>query len=112
MNDWMAVMAKVAVNGEVEYLKARPMGPDDGMAEPVVGQRYVFCGMITSPVTAFEKAGDVWRVETQNSAYLCWLDTLENAGLFAKLKSLMDPVTHVSGSIYWGFDKRPETYTL
>lgn len=111
MNNKMAVVAKVNANSEVEYLKARPMNPVDEI-EPVVSERYIFCGLITTPVKAFEKIGDVWRVETQSSVYLCWLDTLENAGLFAKSKNLIDPVTHMSGSIYWGFDKRLDTYTL
>jgi hypothetical protein len=110
MSNDLAVMAKIAPDGGVEYLKARPLV--GAMDEPVVGNRYLFCGMITSPVKAFEKAGDGWRVETANSVYLCWLDTPENAGLFAKSKGLADPVTHESGAVYWGFDKRPETYIL
>lgn len=106
--DW-AVMAKMA-GTKVAYLKARPDA--DVLPEPVVGQRYWFCGMTTSPVKSFERAGDMLRIETENSVYLCWLDTMENAGIFAKAKGLPDPVTHASGAVYWGFDNRPETYVL
>jgi len=106
--DW-AVMAKMNET-KVLYLKARPNGD---LPEPVAGERYAFCGMITSPVKSFEKAGDMLRVETENSVYLCWLDTKENAGIFAKAKGLPDPVTHAgSGSLYWGFDNRLSTYVL
>lgn len=110
MSDQTAVMAKISADGVVEYLKAHQFVST--MDEPVIGKRYLFCGMVTSPVKAFEKAGDGWRVETKNSVYLCWLDTLENAGLFAESKGLADPMTHASGAIYWGFDRRPETYIL
>lgn len=114
MSDLMNMMAKVLPDGSVEYLKARPADPDDVdlSADPIVGQRFLFCGMITSPVKSFERIGDGLRIETQNSAYLCWRDTKENAGIFAKGKGLADPVTHSSGSVYWGFDSRPETYIL
>jgi hypothetical protein len=105
----IAVMAKMA-GGKVAYLKARPDA--DLLPDPMVGERYWFCGMTTSPVKSFEKTGDTLRVETGNSVYLCWLDTVENAGVFAKSKGLPDPVTHVSGAIYWGFDNRLSTYVL
>jgi hypothetical protein len=102
-----AVMAKM--NGiKILYLKARPRVED--LPEPVVDQRYLFCGITTSPVKSFEKISDTLRIETQNSVYLCWLDTIENAGIFAKAKGLPDPVTHISGSIYWGFDNCLSTY--
>jgi hypothetical protein len=114
MSNLVNVMAKVLPDGQVEYLKARPAHPDDVdlSADPAVGQRFLFCGMVTSLVKSFERIGDGLRVETQNSAYLCWRDTMENAGIFAKGKGLADPVTHASGSVYWGFDKRAGTYIL
>lgn len=115
MSGLMAVMAKVRPDGRVEYLKARP-DPDndtDLSVDPVPGRRFLFCGMMTSPVKSFERAGDTLRVETRNSVYLCWLDTMENAGIFARSKGLADPVTHeASGSVYWGFDSRAGTYIL
>lgn len=104
----MAVMARMA-GDKVAYMKARPISEPQHV--PIVGKRYAFCGMVTSPVVLFEEAGDGWRVETENSVYLCWLDTVENAGIFAKSKGLSDPVTHAgSGSLYWGLDNRLSTY--
>ena len=103
-----SILAKMD-GDKVLYLKARPGGD---LPEPIVGERYLFCGMVTTPVQSFEKAGDGWRVETENSTYLCWLDTMENAEVFAKSKGLPDPFTHSSGSIYWGMDARLSTYML
>ena len=112
MNDLMNVMAKVLPDGGVEYLKARPADPDDVdlSADPAIGKQFLFCGMLTSPVKSFERIGEGLRIETENSVYLCWVDTMENAELFARGKGLADPVTHASGSVYWGFDSRFATY--
>ena len=114
MNDKMMVVAKMD-GDRVLYLKAKPCadaGGDPVVPEPEVGKRYFFAGLITSLVRSFEKAADGLRVETENSVYLCWIDTTENASVFAKSKSLPDHVEHTSGSIYWGFDNRLSTYIL
>lgn len=107
----MNIIAKTTVDGKILYLKAKPTDNSE-MPEPEIGKRYMFCGMITSLVKAFEKTADNLRVETQNSVYLCWIDSLDNAKLFAQSKGLPEPVMLMGDLVYWGCDDRPETYIL
>jgi hypothetical protein len=106
--DSLGVIAKIS-DGKVLYIKAKKCTE---LPEPVIGESYKFCGLITSPVKSFEKVMNDLIIHTENSSYQCFFDTLETIRAFAKLKGLPDlnPDFETIGLYYWGFDERASTY--
>ena len=89
-----------------KYIKAVLLNEDNEINEPVVGQKFFCCRLLTSPVVRYAKAHNGWLVETKNSNYIFMVAELEDIEKMAEQEGMkpftkrifIDPKTK---SLYW-----------